>query len=207
MLIATAQTLVLDLLPAMLQPEFDIVGCATDGAAAVRIALSQKLDIALLDLELPGLDGIGAGARICQMQSGIRIVYLAEDESLDRAARAFECDAAGYFLKAQPFEELLEALRAVARGRVYLSPAIAEGDVTKLRHAATGEPARTLSPREQDVLRLAAKGLAMNEIGRKLGISPRTVAFHKYRGMRALGLCRKADLVAFAMRQGLLSDE
>lgn len=204
-LVATPQTLVLDLLPAILRPEFEVVGGASDSATAVEIAFAQTPDIALLDADQLGLDGVEACIRISRMQTRTRVVCMAEDDSPDRAARAFECGAAGYVLKAHPTEELLKALRAVATGGVYLTPAIAKGDVTGLPRARGEEPSRTLSIREHEVLRLVLGGLSMAEVGRQLGISPRTVAFHKYRGMRVLGLRRRSDLVALAARQGLMA--
>ncbi len=201
--IADDHVLLRDTLVPLIEEEFEVVGCVGDGAALVEAAVALEPDLALIDIGMPIMGGLEAGRELHRLRPAIRLVYMTSDESLDVAAEAFELGASGYLLKTGPASELIGALRIIAAGGTYLTEAVAGGRVPDLLAADAG-PTTRLSPREYAVLQLAVTGAPMKEIARQLGISPRTVAFHKYRGMAALGLHRQSELVEFALAHGML---
>lgn len=208
-LIADNRRLLADMLSAMLAAEFDVLRCVSDGGALLVAAEELRPDIALVDLDMPCLapscpDGLQAAEELHRRQPECRLVLLTSEPIAQIAAHAFARGARGFLLTTDSAEEVLRGLRTIAGGGRHLSSAIAGGDLTKLRFvpAATTSP---LSPREREVLGLAASGLPMKAIARHLGIAPRTVAFHKYRGMATLGLRHQADLVRFALERGWLT--
>lgn len=205
-LIADDHLMLVDLLRDFLAPHFVIVDSVRDGRALVEVACALQPEIALIDIYLPLLGGIEAGQQIRARYPSIKLVFMAMGNGADLAARAFGAGAAGYLLKTCPAAEVLHALQVVAGGGRYVArglngEAIANLPETEAQNATWG-----LSRREHEVIQLLVRGLPMKEVGRRLGISPRTVAFHKYRGMAALKLRRNADLVTFAIEHGLLGD-
>ena len=197
-LIADDHRLLVDTLSALLAPDFTILRCVGDGEALIAAARELHPDIALIDINMPRLGGLEAASELRRLLPECRLIFLTAECAPETAAEAFARGASGYVLKTDSAEVVSRALGIVAAGSTYLSASIADGDPTKLLASpiAPGEP---LSRREREVLGLTAAGVPMKEIARQLGISPRTVAFHKYRGMAALGLRRHADLVRFAV--------
>lgn len=201
--IADDHTLLLDTLVPLIAAEFEVIGTVNNGEALIEAALALDPDLALVDIGMPVMGGLEAGREIHRQRPAIRLVYMTMDEGLDPAVQAFELGAAGYVLKTCAASELLRALHIIAAGGTYLTESVAGGRVPDLLAAGAG-PTSRLSPREYAVLQLAVTGAPMKEIARQLGIAPRTVAFHKYRGMAALGLRRNSDLVEFALEHGML---
>ncbi len=203
-LIADDFRLLVDTLAHLLAAEFTVLPPVTDGEALFAAAVRLRPDMAIIDLNMPRLSGFAAAHALRRELPECRLVVLTAEQGEEVAARAFACGVAGFLLKTDSAEEVLHALRRIAAGGRYLSAAIAGGDVTRLPPVA--EPhCNSLSPREREVLCLAAAGVPMKEIGRKLGITPRTVAFHKYRGMAVLGLRHQADLLRHALERGWLN--
>lgn len=203
-LIVDDYRLLVDSLSALLAPDFAVLRCVTRDEDLLAAACKLQPDIALIDINMPSLGGVEIACKLRRLLPDCRLIFLTAEPAPETAAQAFARGASGFLLKTDTAKEVLRALRTVADGGSYLSTSIAGGDPTKLAEvtASSGDP---LSPREREVLRLAAGGVQMKEIARQLGISPRTVAFHKYRGMAALGLRRQADLVRFALNRGWLN--
>ena len=203
--LADDHKLLAETLAVLLAPEFTVLRCVSDGAELVAAACELHPDIALIDVNMPGLSGLEAGPTLRRLLPDCRLVYLTAAQDPTAAAEAFALGASGFLLKNCTGAELIKTLHTVLGGGTYLSEAIAGGDPANLP-GARADPMRRLSPREREVLRLAAGGSAMKEIARQLGIAPRTVAFHKYRGMATLGLRRQSELVRFALEHGMMPE-
>lgn len=204
LLIADDHVLVLDMLRSLLDREFDLLGTAASGEELVSLARRVPADIIMLDVGMPGLGGLEAAKALRGAGVAARLVFLSMESDPDIAARAFALGASAYLLKSCPAAELLRVLRLVASGGQYLSRELCGGDIEALCERQAERPMGRLSPRELEVLTLLVAGMSMKAVARRLGIVPRTVAFHKYHAMETLGLRDNADLVDFAIRQGLL---
>lgn len=182
--------------------DVEVVGQASDGEAAVAIALSQRPDVVLMDLRMPGLNGDAATARILAREPRIRVLILTTYESDDQILAAIEAGAAGYLLKAAPESEILAGLRATARGETALAPSAAAALVRR----TTGKPSTgpSLSPRELEVLQLVAQGNSNPAIGRTLFLSETTVKTHLGHVFEKLGVNDRTRAVTRAMELGLL---
>ena len=181
--------------------DFEVVGEAPDGEEAVRLARALRPDIVLMDLLMPGMDGMEATRLIRSELDDVEVVALTsvlDDESVVSAVRA---GAIGYLLKSAEADELRRALRAAAAGQVQLDPAAAARLVREVRAPPAVE---TLTDRESDVMRLLALGLANKEIGRRLRISEDTVKTHVSRILAKLGAHSRTQAVLQAMRMGLV---
>lgn len=203
-LIAEDQLLVRQGLAALLKAEdVLIVGEAEDGAAAVDMAKSLKPDIVLMDLSMPGVDGVEATRRLKRAAPQIRVLILTVANCERRVAEALAAGADGYALKRLGHEELMAAINSVRMGRQYLGPGL---DVELVReHLDGGEvnvPA--LTARELEVLRLIAQGLKNREIADTLSIAIKTVETHRTKIMQKLDLHNSAELATYAIRRGLI---
>jgi DNA-binding NarL/FixJ family response regulator len=202
-LLADDHTLLLQAFQTMLRAQFDVVGAVGDGDSLVQAAQELAPDVVVADISMPGLNGLQAAQKLLTQQPALRIVFLTMNEDAETAAQAFRIGASGFVLKSDTGTELADAIEAVARGHQYLSKRIAGGNFTALMKS-TALPAAQLTPREREVTRLLASGLSMPKIAIALGITPRTVAFHKYRAMEALGVHSGAELIALATRRHLI---
>jgi DNA-binding NarL/FixJ family response regulator len=203
-LLADDHEILVDMLRGLLEPEFEVIGQANDGDSLLQLAGRLQPDIALIDVVMPGLNGLEAGRELHARAPELKLIYLTMETDPDRAAAAFAAGASAYLSKSCSAAELQRAIRIVADGGRYLSADIAAGDVEKLIFASQADPVARLSSRELEVLQLLVAGQPMKSVARRLGITPRTVAFHKYRAMEALGLKGNAELVDFAIRHRLL---
>jgi DNA-binding NarL/FixJ family response regulator len=194
----------MEALSRLLEPAFEVVGTASDGDEAVEVALRVRPDLVLLDARMPRSSGFDAARRLRAELPATRLAFLTANRDPQLAAEAFHIGASAYLLKDSTPEEFEAALLAALRGEVTLSPHIAGGDPASLPPPprAEGAPER-LSSRERDVLKRLAAGLSMKEVAAELGIATRTVAYHKYRMMETLSLRSSAELVGFAVRNGL----
>ena len=199
LLLADDHTLLLHAIEQMLGRHFEVLGTFQSAEDLLLRARRDDAEVIVLDISLPGMSGTEAARRLSATASRARIVFLTMHEDADMAAEAFAAGAFGYLLKNSTEQELIDAIGRIGRGERVLSKRIANGDWRALcaKPRADVDP---LSQREREVVRLLARGLTMPQIGVALNISPRTVAFHKYRAMEALGAASSAELVAHAIR-------
>jgi DNA-binding NarL/FixJ family response regulator len=190
-------------LASLLQAEADItlLGQAADGAEAWGLIESLQPDVAILDLSMPEPTGIEVARRVEAAGIDTRVVLLTMYDDPSAVLQAQEAGVAGYILKDNSFEELVQAVHTVAEGATFLTPSIR----AKLRALQrNGRPVVALSPREREVIRLIALGNSSKEIARLLGISPRTVDTYRNRLMEKLGLRSVADVVRYAVQAGMV---
>jgi DNA-binding NarL/FixJ family response regulator len=186
----------------MLETEADlsVVGEAGDGAAGVALAVRERPDIVLMDLRMPGGDGVAATGQILARLPGTRVIVLTTYESDHDILRAIEAGACGYLLKDASPAELAGAVRAAVRGETVLAPSVASTLVRQVR--SPGPP--PLSAREAQVLRLVARGLTNADIGRELLISEATVKTHLLRAFAKLDVADRTAAVTKAMSYGMI---
>ncbi|WES64445.1 response regulator transcription factor [Microbacter sp. GSS18] len=184
------------------EPGFEVVGEAADGEQAVRVAAATSPDVVLMDLRMPGVDGVEATARITAAGAS-KVLILTTYESDDQILAAIEAGASGYLLKAAPQDEIVAGIRSVAHGQTALSPQVAVRLVERMRQPAAA-PAPALSARELDVLRLVARGRSNKQVAADLGIGESTVKTHLLRTFEKLGVADRTRAVTLAMEKGLL---
>jgi len=187
-------------------PEITVVGEASDGSEALSKAVELKPDIVLMDLSMPLMGGIETTRQLTQNKPGIRILILTvhEDESLLK--EAIHAGAAGYIVKRAAQEDLLHAIRVVARGDLYVHPSMTRALFTEPTPISTSKVSEveTLTLREIEVLQLLAKGYTNRQIAEQLSLSPRTVEGHRANLSGKLGLHSRVELVEYAETHGLL---
>jgi DNA-binding NarL/FixJ family response regulator len=188
------------------QPDMRVISEASDGAAALHNAISLNPDVVVLDISMPGMNGLAAARALRRKLPAVAIVTLtrhAEDAYVQELLRA---GVAGYVLKQSAPAELLQAIRAAAAGGQYLDSALTARVTARAigpSHKVPG-PVAALSERESDVLRLIACGYSNKEIATELSLSVKTIEAHKANGMRKLGLTSRIGIVKFAILQGWL---
>ena len=179
---------------------FEVVGEAANGAEAVTLAEKLRPDVVLMDLRMPGTDGVAAITELARLGNPARILVLTTYDTDSDVLPAIEAGATGYLLKDAPREDLFRAVEAAARGEAVLSPAVASRLMGRMR-----EPVReTLSQRELEVLTLVARGSTNKEAAKKLFISEATVKTHLIHVYAKLGVKDRAAAVAVAFERGLL---
>jgi DNA-binding NarL/FixJ family response regulator len=191
------------------QPDMTVIGEAADGDAAVAQAQALQPDVVLMDISMPGTSGLAATRTLKQRQPGLVVLVLTRHEEDTYLQQLLRAGASGYVLKQSPPPQLLQAIRAVASGGIYLDPAItarvADGLLDAGQHGRRA-PAAAISDRESEVLRLVAVGHSNKEIADRLTISVKTVEVHKANAMRKLGLSGRVDLIRYSVLQGWLYD-
>ena len=205
-LLADDHRLVAEGLKALLAPEFDLVGVVEDGRALLEAAKRLRPEVIVADITMPHLNGIDALVQLRQEDETVRVVFLTMHNEVVYARRALEAGALGFVLKHAAPDELIRAIRAALKGETFISAALAEEVLrSQQRHpAAMSDAVEMLTPRQREVLHLLAEGRSAKEIGAALGISTRTVEFHKYQMMEALEVQTSAELIHFAIRYGLV---
>ncbi len=188
-------------------PGFEVVGEAGDGLALLALAEQLQPQLVLMDIAMPGLNGIEATARILKSWPAIRVLILSMHQNEEYVRQALRHGAVAYLLKDAAPLELELALQAVLRGETYLSPAVSKGVVQDYVQRLRGDdqPAAALSPRQREVLQLIAEGQSTKEIARRLDLSIKTVETHRSQLMKQLDIHEVAGLVRYAMRTGLVS--
>ncbi|HEX9067309.1 MAG TPA: response regulator transcription factor [Ktedonobacterales bacterium] len=192
------------------QADIEVVGEASDGNAAIAQTILLHPDLVLMDITMPGCNGIEATRQIHQRHPEVRVLALTMHEHEEYLFQTLRAGAAGYILKEAADSELINAIRMVCGGQVYLSPSIQPlivGDY--LHRVRTGEERDTyslLTEREREILKLVAEGNTNNQIAEQLIISPKTVDTHRTHIMDKLNLHNRAELVKYAMRRGLLDE-
>jgi two-component system, NarL family, response regulator NreC len=204
LLVADGHAMFRDGLQALLERGgHQVVGAACDGRDAVRLARESAPDIALLDLDMPVLNGVEAARQIARRSPATAIIMLTGVEDDARVIDALRAGARGYVLKAQCGDDLLGAIAEVARGAMYLSPGVSRGVVDACL-SGDPPPVDPLTEREREVLQLVAEGLSTREIADLLAVSIKTAESHRTRLMRKLDLHNVAGLVRYAVRRGLI---
>src|SRR5215813_10560141 len=205
-LIADDHTLIADMCKRLLEAEFEVVGTVGDGRAMVRAATQLKPDVIVVDIVMPLLNGLDAGRQVKEALPLVKLVYLTMYTDPELALEAFDRGAAGYLLKTCAASELVTAVRDVLKGKSYVSPNL-KYKVTHLRweQKKVTKDEERLTDRQREVLQLLAEGKVMKEVGDILHMTTRTVAFHKYRMMEALGARSNAELVRYAVRKHIVS--
>jgi DNA-binding NarL/FixJ family response regulator len=205
LLLADDHDLLLEAFRRLLEPEFTVLRGVTNGEALVDAALHLRPDAVLCDIAMPRLSGLQAARRIHDRLPAIRLIFLTMYDDPELAAEAFRAGASAYVLKSSPAQDLLLAIRTALSGGTYLSPTLTQAPMTPAnRRLSDMSDTQPLSPRGREVLRLLAGGSTMKEAAATLGITARTVAFHKYRIMQQLSLRTSAELVQFAVRRRLV---
>jgi len=209
LLLADDHTILVEGLKALLAPEFEVVATAGDGRAVLEAAEEHQPDLIVLDISMPGLNGIEAARRLKQSNPNAKLIILTMHGDLSFVSAAFEAGASGYVLKQSAATELVTALHDVDNGRRYISSLIQKrldtGIPTFLRQPK--QLSADLSARQREVLQLVAEGRARKEIAQILGVSVKTVEFHKQKITQKLGLHTDAALTAYAIRHGIASAE
>jgi len=186
------------------EPDVEVVGRVGDGESAVRAVQELQPDVAVLDIAMPGLSGIGAARRIREACPTTRVVMLSMHADQEHVSRAMMAGARGYILKECAGSELVKAIRAVHDGQSRLCQRAADAMI-RTYGADSQEPLADLSERERQVLRLVVGGLSSVEIGKALSLSPKTIETYRCRIHRKLGTDDVVDLVKFAVRHNIIS--
>lgn len=207
LVLADDHTVVRQGLRALLESEFRVLAETGDGLEVVSLVERLRPDVAVLDLMMPGLNGLDAARQIKRRAPGTRVIILTMHPEEAHVVEALKSGVRGYVLKGSDSSELIHAIHECSEGRRYLSPQISErviqGYVERFEASAL-DPYDTLTDREREVLHLAAEGLTNPEIGRRLSLSPRTVETHRAKLMHKLGLRNQVELTRYAIGRGIL---
>ena len=205
-LLADDHRLLLEAFEKLLQPDFEVIGAVVDGRALLTAALELKPDVIVLDIAMPLMNGMVAARRLKQMMPEVKLIFLTVNEDADFASEAMRIGASGYLLKSSAASELFQAIEAALDGGSYVTPIIMQEMVASLENdSQANKTSDKLTTRQLEVLQLLAEGNSMKEVAKLLDVSPRTVAFHKYRIMDELNIKTSADLVRFAVKHSVVS--
>ena len=204
-LLADDHRIVAEGLKSLLSAEFELVGVVEDGRALLEAAGRLRPDVIVADITMPHLNGIDALVQLKRDDHRVRVVFLTMHPEVAYARRALEAGASGYVLKHSAPAELIAAIRAALDGKTYVTPALAGGvlRVMSREPEEAGDPVASLTLRQREILQLLVEGRSAKEIGATLGVSARTVEFHKYQMMEKLDLHTNAELVHFALKHGI----
>jgi DNA-binding NarL/FixJ family response regulator len=193
-------------------PDIEVVGEAENGRAAMAMCREVSPDIVVMDIGMKELNGIDATRQIIAECPGVRVIALSMHSDRQYVAEMLRAGASGYLVKDSAFDDLVDAVRAVSAGRIYLArdvTGVVVGDYVKHLTGTAPMPregsGRALSPREREVLQLTAEGKSTKEIAAALTLSVKTVETHRRQIMEKLGIYNLAGLIKYAMRQGLAS--
>jgi DNA-binding NarL/FixJ family response regulator len=205
-LVADDHSLVAAGLRSMLEPTYDVIGVVENGRALVQAARQLEPDVILLDISMPELNGIEAARQLRKCLPSARLIFVTMHTDATVVAEALRAGCSGYVVKRSAPRELITAIEEVVQGRTYLTPYVTKDlmDEALAAHRPFDSFGR-LSPRQREVLQLLAEGRSNKEIAATLGISQKTVEYHRAGIVRELGLSTTADLVKYALRHGLAS--
>jgi DNA-binding NarL/FixJ family response regulator len=206
-LIADDHQILAEGLRGLLQPEFEVVGVVADGRELVAAARNHQPDVIVADITMPSLNGIEAAAQLRDLGVEAKVVFLTMHRDVAYARLAMEAGAAGFVLKHSAATELVTAVREALRGQTYVTPMIAGELLQSYREGISRphDPAHRLTARQREVLQLFAEGRSAKEVAAVLTISVRTAEVHKARILEVLGLRTTAELVQYAIRNGIIS--
>ena len=186
------------------EEDIEVVGQTGSGHEAVELARKLKPDVVILDYSLPDLDGLEATQQIIAAVSGVRVLILTMYANEEYATRLIRAGAAGFMIKGASADELLVAVRKVARKGVYVSPSVQEKMVTRIGQPQEDAPEAALSNREMQVLVRLGRGSTTREVSEALNLSLSTVETYRSRILEKLNLRNNSDLTRFAIRRGLI---
>ena len=191
----------------LLEPEFEVVGVVGDGRELLAAAKKHKPDVIVADITMPSLNGIEAAAQLRDTGITAKVVILTMHRDIAYARRAMEAGASGFVLKHSVSTELITAIREALQGQTYITPMIAGELLQSYRtvDSRTSDPSSRLTVRQREVLQLIAEGRSAKEVATALHISTRTAEVHKARILETLGLKNSAELVHYAIRNGIIS--
>jgi len=204
-MLADDHTILVEAFRKLLEPQFEIVGTVADGRALLEVAPQLKPDVIVVDISMPLMNGLEAALRLKERMPGVKLIFLTMNEDPDLAVEAMHRGASGYLLKSSAASELIRAIQMALKAKPYVTPQIARG----MQKAFINNPgprtrAKTLTPRQREVVQLLAEGKSMKEVADLLNVTSRTVAFHKYRIMEELSLKTTAELIQFAIKSRIL---
>lgn len=190
------------------EPSLNIVGEASDGLQAVELIEKLRPNVLILDIMMPGLNGLEVLRQTRERSPATRSIVLSMQSADVYVVNALKAGALGYVLKETGPSELVDAIQQVIEGKRYLSPRLSERLIDVLLHSkeeSTLNPYETLTNREREILQMAAEGMTAPAIAKRLSISPRTAELHRGRMMKKLGLNNQTELVRYALKRGILS--
>lgn len=190
------------------QQDLQVVGEASDGRVAVSMVRDLQPDVVVMDLKMPDLNGIDATRQVVAAKQGVKVICLSAHADERSTSEMFMAGAAGYVEKENAFEELANAIRAVMKEKIYLSPSVAGlmmGDFMKNRSAGAKSAFEKLTSREREVLQMLAEGKSMKSIALQLHVSVKTAESHRRNLIEKLGIDNVAELTKYAIREGLTS--
>jgi len=203
-LLADDHTLVAEALTRLLEQQFEVVGTAADGRALLEKAVQLQPDVILLDLSMPILNGFEAGERLKKLVPRAKLVVLTMTEDAEVAADVLRSWASGFLLKKSASGELVKAIQEVLKGNNFVTTQMTQSLLDKFVRDPQ-QKVRTLTPRQREVLQLLAEGRTMKEAADILNVTPRTVAFHKYKIMEEFELKTNSDLLRFAIKERIVT--
>jgi two-component system, NarL family, response regulator NreC len=192
------------------EPDMECVGEAADGREALRLARELRPDVVLMDISMPGMDGLQATRALQETCPQVRVLALTRHADYGFLTEMLRAGARGYVLKQSASADLIQAVRAVAAGQSYLDPAVAGkllGRFAASRPERGEEPTESISEREEEMLRLIARGHSNKEVAARLDLSVKTVEAHKANAMRKLGLSGRSDIVDYAIFRGWMQND
>jgi len=205
LILADDHTILLEAFRKLLESHYNIVATVSDGRALVETAKQLNPEVIVADIGMPLMNGLEAGLRLKEQMPGVKVIFLTVNNDAGLAAEALRRGASGYLLKSCAAAELLGAIHLAIRGKSYVSPEIARGmEKEFINNPKPVQRAKTLTPRQREVVALLAEGKSMKQVASVLNVTPRTVAFHKYRVMQELNLETTADLIQFAIKSRIL---
>lgn len=185
--------------------DVEIVGEASEGREAIEKVGELAPDVAIMDIAMPGMDGLEATRRIRKKNPTVKVLVLTQYDNKEYILSAIKAGATGYVPKRALGSELVSAIRAVHRGESFLYPSAATALIEDYRQQAEGEPYDRLTAREREILKLVAEGHTSREIADMLSINLKTVLGHRTKIMEKLDLRNRTELIKYAMRKGLVS--
>jgi DNA-binding NarL/FixJ family response regulator len=204
-LVGDDHALVVEAFRKILEPEFDVVGVAADGAALVSEAIRLKPDAVLVDISMPLVNGLEAARRIKRELPETKILFLTMHSDRSYLRDAMKLGASGYILKRAAGSDLVTALRTVLRGKTYVAPELLKSiEDPKLRQALVRGSVPALTKRQREILRLIADGNSNNEIAATLNVTLSTVRYHRTIIMRKVGVFTTAELTRYAIEHGVI---
>ncbi len=205
-LLADDHLILLEGLRGLLVPEFDIVGAVQDGRALLEAAKKLMPDAVVFDISMPVLNGIEAARRLRELLPQAKLVALTMHSDVTFALEALDAGVSGYVVKQSAAQELARAIKAVLKGGRYIAEPLRSALGRKARGIKPGrQPARELNARQLEVLQMMAEGHSVKDVAWRLGVTVKTVEYHKYQIMNKLGIHTTAELTRYAIRHGLVS--
>lgn len=202
--LADDHTLVREAFKILISQDVEVVGSAADGRELIKVVKETNPDIIVSDISMPELNGLDAAIKLLKTNPALKFIFLTVSDDPDLVAEVFRIGAKGFLLKSSAATELLQAIHSVANGATYVTPLVAGSMIGSLMKGDRGDMADKLTVRQREILQLLAEGNTMKSTAEILCLTPRTVAFHKYRIMERLGIDNSAQLVRFAVKNGLV---